>query len=96
MAGYGRGKEHEVSKKVRCDTLIWLTSLLKQTVDDEEAKTEELDRMTHLRQLVHHISMIKSKVNEISPQVHPNERQRIRLDGEEIQLARYDGMLGEE
>ncbi len=28
-AGYGRQETHEVSKKVRCDTLLWLTPLLK-------------------------------------------------------------------
>ena len=29
-AGFGRDQEHKVSKKIRCDTRMWLTSLLKQ------------------------------------------------------------------
>ena len=28
-AGYGRQEEHKVSKKIRCDSLMWLTPLLK-------------------------------------------------------------------
>ena len=92
-AGYGRQEDHKISKKIRCDTLMWLTPLLKESLEKGENTN---DQIANLRDLVLHTKTLKDMVNELCPKVNPNASRRIRLDGEEIQLAKYDGMLGQE
>ena len=80
-AGYGKQENHKVSKKIRCDTLMWLTPLLKQSQENDDTSKDEI---RSLRELVHKTTQIKDMVNDISPKVNPNANRRIRLDGEEI------------
>lgn len=80
-AGYGRGNEYTLDKKVRGDKFIWLT----HKIDDTPSDTKDIES-TH--KLVELLTPIRDSINQKLSELGMNE---LMLDDREIQLAEYEG-----